>query len=469
MPSLKILFCLSVLVFFSSCQTLRKGSAPEPLLPIMKNWENPDKKFFKKQAIPVNGIKLFQSSEWEKIVSHAMAKNPSLQKQAYLVEQTKQRFYIQKTEQIPTISGKTSLQHQDSKIPNASFNTKQYTLHWQADWEIDYLWKNQNKSKEYFFTYKATQRDYQQSRLNLVAKIARTWVTAIEAKKQIEYAKKNIQNYKKHEKNIQESFMLGTKSALDLQLIKVDCSLAEGQIEVEKTRLQESLRALNQFLGEYPNTKYASLPQDLPALIEPIPVGIPSDILRRRPDIIAEEFRIQSHFLSMEIARKNRFPKISLTASSGTQSTELKKLLSKSHSFWNLATNLVQPIFDGGKLKAEWEAKKSSLKAQLASYQATVIQALKEVENALGKERNLRKQLDKINEAEVQSKKAEKNAWDNYQKGLVTIDTALNTQRIAISTQTQKYALEGKILQNRVDLFLALGGDWTDSSQESQP
>ena len=210
------------------------------------------------------------------------------------------------------------------------------------------------------------------------------------------------------------------------------------------------------------------MPQDLPALIEPIPIGIPSDILRRRPDIIAEEFRIQSHFLSMEIARKNRFPKISLTASSGTQSTELKKLLSKSHSFWNLATNLVQPIFDGGKLKAEWEAKKSSLKAQLASYRATVIQALKEVENALGKERNLRQQLDKINKAEVESKKAEKNAWDNYQKGLVTIDTALSTQRIAISTQTQKYALEGKILQNRVDLFLALGGDWTESFQESQ-
>ena len=467
-PSLKVLLCITGLILFSGCQSLQKKSASIPSVKMRGNWENPAKSFFKKEPIPLNGINLFHSSQWEEIVTHALAKNPDLQKQAYLVKETKQRFFNQQAYQFPSITGKISSQDQDNEVQNPYVNSQQHHLGLQADWEIDYLRKNQNQSKEYFFAYKASQYDYQNFRLTLIAQIARSWITAIEAKKQIESAEKNIQNYREHEKNIQESFRAGTKTALDLQLIKVDRALSESQIEVEKSRFKESLRSLNLLLGEYPDTQFQSLPKDLLALIEAIPVGIPSGILKRRPDIIAEEYRIQSHFFSTEVARKNRFPKISLIASTGTQSTELKDLLNKSHSFWNLATNLLQPIFEGGKLKAHWEAKKYGLEAQLANYQATILQALKEVENALGKERNLRQQLEKIDEADVQSRKAERNAWDNYQKGLIKIDTALRTQRTAISTQTQKYSLQGRILQNRVELFLALGGDWINPSENPQ-
>lgn len=461
-PSLKTVFFISSLVFFPSCQSLQKGSFPKPSLPMIENWEDAEQRFFKNQPIPSEGTQLFHSSQWEKMIAQALAKNPDLQRQAHLVKQAKQRFLVQKANQLPSVHGNTSLQYQDNKILGGNFNSREYQLGIQADWEVDYLKKNQNQSTQHFFDFKASLCDYYDARLNLIAQIARTWVTAIEAKKQIESTERNIQNYKNNQATIEESFKAGTKSALDLQLIKVDRALAESQIEVQKNRFNESLRSLNQFHGKYPSTEYPSLPNELPSLITPIPVGIPSDIMKRRPDIIAEEYRIQSHFLGTEVARKKRFPKISLTTSGGTQSVELKNILSRSHSFWNLATNLVQPIFDGGRLKAEWEAEKSSLEAQLAQYQTTVIQALKEVENALGNEHNLRKQLEKIQEAETQSKKAERSAWDNYQKGLVKIDTALSTQRRTISTQTQKYALQGKILHNRIDLFLALGGDWSN-------
>jgi outer membrane protein TolC len=191
-----------------------------------------------------------------------------------------------------------------------------------------------------------------------------------------------------------------------------------------------------------------------------VPAGLPAEILARRPDVRAAALRLEATDERLSSARKNRLPDIRLTASGGVSSIELRDLLDFDALVWSIAANLALPIFEGGRLDAERDLARAEVEEVLADYAQVVLVAFREVEVALTAERYLARQESALRVAARESEEADLLALERYRFGLVDIITWLEARRRAFNAKSTLIAVSNRRLQNRIALYLALGGDF---------
>jgi len=211
-----------------------------------------------------------------------------------------------------------------------------------------------------------------------------------------------------------------------------------------------------------------ALPSDLPSITEAVPAGMPADLLLRRPDVNAALLRLQASASRVDIAKKNRLPRISLTGSTGTSSDELKNLLDLDFLIWSLAGNITAPVFQGGRLKANQALAEYSNDEAFLNYANTVLNALVEIEGTLYSEPLLLEQEQALAKAVAESEAAEELAEGQYSSGLVDIITLLDTQRRLFSSRSALLSVRNQRLQNRIDLHLALAGEYVTEPHAGQ-
>ena len=190
-------------------------------------------------------------------------------------------------------------------------------------------------------------------------------------------------------------FKRGIAETLDVHLARSDEASAEALVESAEIDVKSALRALEVLLGRYPSGIVEVAP-DLSAVPPPIPVGVPADVLQRRPDLLAAERRVASAIKLRSQAKVARLPRISLTASGGTSSDALMDLVDPKYNVWNFAVNLLTPVIDGGRLSAEARKTDKQVQAAVASFGNTALTAFNEVETALTNEGRLRKQEERL-------------------------------------------------------------------------
>ena len=210
-------------------------------------------------------------------------------------------------------------------------------------------------------------------------------------------------------------------------------------------------------MGRYPSGSYALL-SDLPELGTTVPGGLPSELVHRRPDLVSAELQVLAADARMAEAQADLRPRFSLTSGTGTSSNDLISLLDHKLLIWNLVGNLVQPLFNNGRLKATVDRNQSTVDELLANYESRILESYREVESALASEETLLLRERATEEAVRQSLAAQELAEERYRLGLVDIITVLSAQRTAYSSESQLLALRRARLDNRVDLHLALGG-----------
>ena len=189
-----------------------------------------------------------------------------------------------------------------------------------------------------------------------------------------------------------------------------------------------------------------------------IPSGVPAQILSRRPDLVAAEQRLFATGASLTQAEASLYPQISLTGSGGTSTSELSGLLSGDSVVWGVAANLTQPVFQGGRLRANVRLQKANLRAAEESFRSTMLKAMGEVENALDAEQQLAVMDEALGVAYEQSQAAAQIAQERYDLGLDNIIKLLEARRRAINAESRWWAARRRRLENRVNLHLALGG-----------
>ena len=182
----------------------------------------------------------------------------------------------------------------------------------------------------------------------------------------------------------------------------------------------------------------------------------------RRPDLRAAERRQEAAALRAQVATRARLPSIRLTASAGTVAQVLSRTLNPEHLAWSVAGNLAQPVMDGGRITAEIARTAAQAHAESASYAQAILTALREVETALAREAFFASQLTELEIAAAESAKAEERALQLYQDGLSEITTILVAQRRAVDAERSLINTRNAHLQNRLDLYLALGGSWNE-------
>ena len=199
----------------------------------------------------------------------------------------------------------------------------------------------------------------------------------------------------------------------------------------------------------------------LPVKLKPVPAGLPSDLISRRPDLAAAERRLASAFAGVKSAKRSLYPQISLTGSGGTSSNLLKDLLNGNFGIWSMAGSILQPIFQGGKLRAKLKNSKSQLKLILAEYRRAVLNALSEVETALSDVHHLAQQEAALKQAANQSEAVRRLAGIQYKQGVIDFLTMLESIRSAYDTRSQLVNVKLEHLNTRIDLYLALGGGFS--------
>jgi multidrug efflux system outer membrane protein len=259
----------------------------------------------------------------------------------------------------------------------------------------------------------------------------------------------------------------GLTSVLDLRQARRTLARAEAILPSLRQELGATQQQLAVLLGRYPTTgPVRSQPEDDFEQLEPIPSGLPSELLLRRPDIRAAEARLMALNAQVGVSKASRFPRITLTGAYGHASDELSGLFSPESELWNIALGIVQPLFDAGKLKAGQRAAEARYQQGVAEYAKTVLNAFAEVENAFLTRReqlNRRKHiLNFVQDARATQRIAE----GRYQRGLVDYITVLDAQQTRFDAEKDLLEADLAILTNRVTLHRALGGGWAEPRRD---
>jgi outer membrane protein TolC len=210
-------------------------------------------------------------------------------------------------------------------------------------------------------------------------------------------------------------------------------------------------------VGRYPSAELALAP-DLPALPGPVPDGLPSELLERRPDLIAAERRLAAAFHSIQVAEAARLPRIALTVGGGKSTSDLLRLANVGTGFWRVGADVFAPLFTAGALKAQVAQANAEQQAALALYGQAALRAFGEVESSLASEQLLADQQKYLESVLAQDTEALRLGRIRYDAGATDFLHVLQMQARQLITQYDLIAIRNGRLANRVALHLALGG-----------
>ena len=336
-----------------------------------------------------------------------------------------------------------------------------------VNWEADLWGRIRSAETEAEVLAQAQEADLSAARLSIAAKTAKSWFASAEAQLQLQLATETVESYETSARWLRNRFEAGLRPALDLRLILSDLSAAEALISQRKEQYERLVRQIEVLVGRYPSGRLTGS-HLLPRLTTPVPAGLPSQLLDRRPDLIAAQKRLLAADHRIAQAQTELYPRLNLTTTGGTSTKSLLDLLNGDFGVWSLLGNLTQPLFQGGRLRRQVETAESVSQETIENYASAVLQAFAEVESALAAEGELNQQLDDLEESASQAQAALSLAQDRYRQGLSDVLQVLITQRRVFSSQSQVLALRRSLLDNRINLHLALGGGF-DQSRGTQP
>lgn len=402
------------------------------------------------------------------VVNEAMKSNQDLAASAGRLRAARANAGVVRAAELPQISanGDTTRRRGVAEIPDGSTITNYATTHdigASLNWEIDLWGRLRNRTQAALADADASAADFHALRLSLAANIARSWFNAAELEQQVRLARETVASLEKNLNFVERGVDLGTSEALDLRLTRANVANARSNLDAQSRQLDQATRALEILIGRYP-ARRLQVSQSLPDLEAGVPSGLPSALLYRRPDLRSSEFRLAAASERVAEAKKQFLPGFTLTVGGGTTSSELRKLLNPDYLAGSIGANIGQTIFDGGRIRGGFEAAKGRYDEALANFRQSALQAFGEVETSLAAEVFLESQLRSQTQAAEESTKAEELAWDQYAGGLVDGLTWLEAQRRSFNASSGLLQLKNLRLQNRIDLHLALGGDF-----QSQP
>jgi len=295
----------------------------------------------------------------------------------------------------------------------------------------------------------------------LVAETISLYLQIEAFERRLQIAAESIAAFERSLQFVETRYRRGLTSALDVRQARR--ILAGAQIRVPELQQQLGItqQQLSILLGRYPQTRPARLqPSDYYRQPQPVPTGLPSDLLRRRPDIRAAELRLQALNEQIGAAKADRFPKITLTGSYGWNADGKDRLFKSDSVIWNFARGVVQPLVDADRLKARQRGVEAQFQQAVSDYANTILNAFAEVEGAL---LTRQKQLERRQREVVfldEARATQRVAQNRYIKGLVQYLDVLDAQQTRFTAEDNLAQVDLNILTNRVNLHRALGGSW---------
>jgi multidrug efflux system outer membrane protein len=295
----------------------------------------------------------------------------------------------------------------------------------------------------------------------LVAETINLYLQIEAVERRLQIAEQSIEAFKRSLQFVETRYRRGLISVLDVRQARRILAGAETRVPELQQQLGVSQQQLSVLLGRYPKTQPARLqPEDYYRRPDPVPTGLPSTLLLRRPDIRAAEARLEALTQRIGSAKAARFPAITLTGSYGWNADGKDRLFNSDSVIWNFSRGVVQPLMDAGRLKARQRGVEAQYRQAVSDYADTVLNAFAEVEGALLiRKKQLERRQRELRFLE-EARATQRVAQNRYLRGLVQYLDVLNAQQTRFTAEDNLALVDLNILSNRVNLHRALGGSW---------
>jgi NodT family efflux transporter outer membrane factor (OMF) lipoprotein len=408
----------------------------------------------------------FADARLDALIERALLQNRDLQATAARLEQAAAQARIAGADLEPSVAaglnGGRSRQvfigfpiPGTTGVPSATFSS--FGLDVSVSWEVDLWGRIRAGTRAALADLQSVGFDYHAARLSIAAQTAKAWFAVTEATQQLALARDSAGSFRESAELVRSRYEAGTRPPIDLRLALTRQAEAEALEQLRRQQLDATVRRLEVLVGSYPAGELRAA-VELPDTPAPIAAGLPSELVARRPDLVAAERRLAASDQRWLVARRSLYPRLSLTGSGGTASDQLEDLLDGDFRVWSLLGNLVQPLFQGGRLRAGVDLAAAVGDEALARYASALLAAYAEVETALAAEETLARREASLREAAHHSRAAERLSLDRYRTGLDDYITVLQAQASALTAESQWLAVRRARLENRVDLHAALGG-----------
>jgi NodT family efflux transporter outer membrane factor (OMF) lipoprotein len=400
----------------------------------------------------------FDDARMTKLVMEALKHNNNLQSAAHRLRAAKEGTIIGGAARKPTVGASTGYRRSGGENVSSS---ESYSLSLNASWEPDLWGRLRNSDLASRADYSAALADYRGARLSLAANTARSWCNLVTAERQLDLAQRTVISYQKALPVVERRYKAQTLRAVDVKFARNNIASAERTLRSRRLSRDDAARVLEVLLGRYPSATIASS-STLPTLSQNVPAGLPSELLARRPDLQAARADLFASAQRAEVSRKNLLPSLNLSGGLSNGDSSIRRAFDPNFLVYSVAASLAQTIYRGGALSAQARAALERNRAEINDYATTALLAFREVESAIGADHSLREQETFLETEVEQSNLAEKRALDDIALGVegASFLEYLEAQRRAESARAALIRLRNLRLQNRIDLHLALGGDF---------
>ncbi|MBD9517628.1 efflux transporter outer membrane subunit [Pseudomonas sp. PDM22] len=405
-------------------------------------------------------------SELRELVNVALDNNRSLRQTLLDIEQARAQYRIQRADRVPGLNGAANGNRQRLPADLSNSGSSAVSSSYQVglalpEYELDLFGRVKSLTDSALEQYLSTEEAARSARIALIAEVSQAYLTYDGAQRRLQLTEQTLASREDSLSLISQRRTAGAATALDYQEALGLVEQSRAELESNARQKQQALNALVLLLGTSDAAKrIPQVPQDKPMLIQDIAPGTPSELIERRPDILAAEHVLKARNADIGAARAAFFPRISLTGSFGTSSAEMSGLFDGGSRSWGFVPTLSLPIFDAGRNSANLDLAKVRKDSAVAAYEGTIQTAFREVADALAATDTLRREEAARRALANTTNETLKLAKARYEGGVDSHLRYLDAQRSNFVNESAYIETSTQRQIALVDLFRALGGGW---------
>jgi NodT family efflux transporter outer membrane factor (OMF) lipoprotein len=414
-------------------------------------------------AVAAGWLSTFDDQQLKSLVTEAVANNPDLRVAAARVQVAAEYAQLADSTLWPQVN---LLARGGGKMSGDSSGLAGVGLF--ANWELDLWGRARSQKAAQYATYASAAADAEYARQSVAALTAKAYFLAVEAGVQQQVAESMVTSAEQLSTLAGQREQVGSGDGYEAALARASIETFRDTVEQFKLAREQALRALEALLGRYPAAQVQTA-TELARVPGPVPAGLPSELLERRPDVIAADRRIAAAFYRTFEAKAARLPRISLTASVNDISSDLFVLKNRDNPVWSAGASLMLPVFTGGALKQQVKIRTAEQKQAIAEYGQVGARAFSEVENALSAEFAAKRREDVLTRAVGENQHALDLSNVRYRVGSGDLRGVQQQQLALYASRTALVRVQTEQLVQRVNVYLALGGGFDTTGAAATP
>ncbi len=461
-----VLLALSIVLVLIGCKVGQNYERPEV----------PPPEAFRFATQPADSIidiawwELFEDAKLKQLIDTALVNNQDVLIAAYRIEEARANLGFTKADIYPGLNYNGAASRQQANIPflgdNQTFNN--FNANLTLTWEIDFWGKFRRANESARAQLLASTYAHRVLQIDLIAEVTSAYFLLQDYRNRLNISIKTLRSRQRSLEIIQARFDEGIVAEIDLNQSQIQEAIAAAAVPLYTRLVAEAENALSILLGQSPGE--ITMEKDLWENLAPpeIPAGIPAVIIARRPDVLQAEQQLIAQNALIGVAQAQRFPAISLTGVLGVASDELGNLLDGNSDTWGITGSLAGPLFNFNKFKRQVEIERARFKQDSLFYVKTVLNSLREVENALINVSTLKEESDARFRQMESAQNASGLSRARYDGGVTSYLEVLDSERSEFNAELAASEVYQAYLNSYITLYRALGGGWIDEEERQQ-